>query len=83
MIKTYFSVSKISLKSILANKSSVIILLLQALVPSLVMFYLWSLILNHGQTIGGFSKNQMVIYYIGVNFINSFVWYAVDWELNG
>ncbi|WP_338211835.1 ABC transporter permease [Lactobacillus juensis] len=82
MIKTYFSVSKISLKSILANKSSVIILLLQALVPSLVMFYLWSLILNHGQTIGGFSKNQMVIYYIGVNFINSFVWYAVDWELN-
>ena len=82
MLKTYRAVSKISLKSILANKSSVVILLLQALVPSIVMFYLWSLILNHGQTVGGFTKNQIVIYYIGVNFINSFVWYAIDWELN-
>ena len=82
MLKTYLSIGKISMKSILANKSSVVILLLQALVPSLVMFYLWSLILDQGQTIGGFSKNQIVIYYIGVNFINSFVWYAVDWELN-
>lgn len=70
MLKTYRAVSKISLKSILANKSSVVILLLQALVPSIVMFYLWSLILNHGQTVGGFTKNQIVIYYIGVNFIN-------------
>lgn len=82
MFKTYLSVVKVSLKSILANKSSVVILLLQALVPSLVMFYLWSVVLQNGQTIGGFNKNQLVIYYIGVNFINSFVWYAIDWELN-
>lgn len=82
MVRKYFSLIKITLKSMLANKSSIIILLLQVLIPSTVMFYLWSLILNKGQTIGGFNKTQLIVYYIGVNFINSFVWYAVDWELN-
>lgn len=82
MGRTYFAIIKTSLKSIFANKSSVIILLMQAIIPSLVMFYLWSIIIKPGQTIGGFTKDQLVIYYLGVNFINSFVWYAVDWELN-
>lgn len=82
MGRTYFAIIKTSLKSIFANKSSVIILLMQAIIPSIVMFYLWSIIIKPGQTIGGFTRDQLVIYYIGVNFINSFVWYAIDWELN-
>lgn len=82
MIKSYLSIIKISLKSIFANRSSIVILLLQALIPSLVMFYLWSVILKDGQTVGGFNKSQLIIYYLGVNLINSFVWYAIDWELN-
>ncbi len=82
MLRTYIAIVKVSLKSIFANKSSVVILLFQALIPSIVMFYLWSAIVNGNQTIGGFNKSQLVVYYIGVNFINSFVWYAIDWELN-
>lgn len=82
MLKSYLAIIAVSLKKIFANKSSVVILLLQAIVPSIVMFYLWSIIIKPGQTIGGFTRNQLVIYYIGVNFINSFVWYAIDWELN-
>lgn len=78
----YFSVIKLLMKSILSNKSSVFILLLQSLVPISIMFYLWSSILNRDETLGGFSRNQLILYYVGVNFINFFVWYAIDWELN-
>ncbi|WP_294919851.1 ABC-2 family transporter protein [uncultured Lactobacillus sp.] len=49
------------MRSILANKGSVIILLLQALVPSLVMFYLWSLILNRSQTIAGWTYKECLL----------------------
>ncbi|BDR60354.1 ABC transporter permease [Lactobacillus xylocopicola] len=81
-MRAYFAIMKIAMKSILNNKSSVAILLLQSLVPIIVMGYLWSSILAPGQKIGGMSKNQMLVYYCGVNFINFFVWYAIDWDLN-
>ncbi|MDF4142069.1 ABC-2 family transporter protein [Lactobacillus kefiranofaciens] len=76
------SIARLSLKSALCNKSSIVILLLQSIVPVLVMFYLWSGILNGNKKIGGLTNSQMIIYYIGVNFVNFFIWYAIDWELN-
>ncbi|WP_230478750.1 ABC transporter permease, partial [Lactobacillus helveticus] len=73
---------KLSLKSSLYNRSSIFILLLQSIIPVLVMFYLWSGILNGNREIGGLTNSQMITYYVGVNFINFFIWYAIDWELN-
>lgn len=81
-MKTNLAVIKLSLKSTLTNKSSIFILLLQSIIPILVMFYLWSSILTGNKTIGGLTNNQMIVYYVGVNFVNFFVWYAIDWELN-
>lgn len=40
MLKSYLAIIAVSLKKIFANKSSVVILLMQAIVPSIVMFYL-------------------------------------------
>lgn len=76
------SIAKLSLKSSLYNRSSIFILLLQSIIPVLVMFYLWSGILNGNREIGGLTNSQMITYYVGVNFINFFIWYAIDWELN-
>lgn len=81
-MKINIAISKLSLKTSLCNRSSIFILLLQAIIPVLVMFYFWSSILKGNETIGGLTNYQMIIYYIGVNFVNFFVWYAIDWELN-
>lgn len=78
----YCEIIKLSMKSILNNKSSVVILLFQALVPIIVMGYLWSSIFQYGQVDSDLNKNQLIIYYIGVNFINFFILYAIDWDLN-
>lgn len=82
IMKINIAISKLSLKTSLCNRSSIFILLLQAIIPVLVMFYFWSSILKGNETIGGLTNYQMIIYYIGVNFVNFFVWYAIDWELN-
>lgn len=81
-MKINIAIAKLSLKTSLSNRSSIFILLLQSIVPVLVMFYFWSNILKGDKTIGGLNNYQMIVYYVGVNFINFFVWYAIDWELN-
>ncbi len=78
----YFEIIKISMKSILNNKSSVVILLFQALVPIIIMGYLWTSILQQGKLNNDLNKKQLIIYYISVNFINFFILYAIDWNLN-
>ncbi|WP_261809489.1 ABC transporter permease [Levilactobacillus humaensis] len=81
-MKVYYAFLKATAKSILSSKSSAWILLLQATIPTVVMGYLWTNVLANGRTISGMNSVDMIHYYVGVNVVNFFVWYAVDWELN-
>lgn len=81
-MKKYLAVAQTSMKSVLASKSSIFVLLAQALIPTVVMAYLWTSILPGHSAIQGMTAETMIKYYIGVNVVNFFVWYAIDWELN-
>lgn len=79
----YRAISKMTFKSILNYKASVVILGFQFTTQFIVMIFLWQAVFKNSSTINGYSFDEMLRYYFGVTLLSYFCFYAIDWEVNG
>ncbi|MBC8953947.1 ABC-2 family transporter protein [Xenorhabdus sp. PB62.4] len=80
-IKKYLCISHITWQKGIEYRFSVFYMIIEAIIPSIAMIFLWRTIYNNGDLIGGYTFSELVMYFIGARFINYFVWYAIDWKL--
>ncbi|MDA2068152.1 ABC transporter permease [Bacillus cereus] len=81
-LQKYLRVSYITWQKGMEYRFSVVYMVLEALIPSIAMIFLWQSIYANGDTLEGYSFSELVMYFIGARLINYFVWYAIDWELH-
>ncbi|PHM48221.1 ABC transporter permease [Xenorhabdus miraniensis] len=80
-IKKYLCISYITWQRGIEYRFSVFYMIIEAIIPSIAMIFLWRTIYSNGDLIGGYTFSELVMYFIGARFINYFVWYAIDWKL--
>lgn len=69
-MKKYFEIGKITFKAELAYRFDVIMGILLAVCRIILSFILWSALFKGKDTIGGFSFNMMITYYIVSSFFS-------------
>jgi ABC-2 type transport system permease protein len=81
-IKRYSIILGVFIQDSLAYRSQITLWMLTDIVPAMIMPFVWFASQNGRPSIGGFTSNQLVLYYLSMTFLGNFVVSHVQWEMS-